>query len=200
MEHRQGYGISNDLVTDSNQVITHNDNQISEELEEKRRENSQQNVSSSYIEKDGTVRAENVANQAGINDHDLGNDLEVTVKVTSTGPKGQSFDNFDYIFKLVDSAVDEALREMHQQQQGRAVLVTKTTREEDTEISSQKTTKMEERKPSESGRGAQVQLKPLPVVGPGVAPKGAGASSVTTDVKRVSEEAPRDSTNVVGVK
>ena len=200
MEHRQGYGISNDLVTDSNEAITHNVNQISEELEEKRRENSQQNVSSSYIENDGAVRAENDANQAGIKDHDLGNDLEVTVKVTSTGPKGQSFDNFDYIFKLVDSAVDEALREMHQQQQGRAVLVTKTTREENTEISSQKTTKMEEGKPSESGRGAQVQLKPLPVVGSGVAPKGAGASSVTkvtTDVKRVSEEATRDSTTLL---
>ena len=200
MEHRQGYGISNDLVTDPNEAITHNVNQISDELGEKRRENSQQNVSNSYIEKDGTVRAENDANQARIKDHDLGNDLEVTVKVTSTGPKGQSFDNFDYIFKLVDSAVDEALREMHQQQQGRAVLVTRTTREEDTEISSQKTTKMEEGKPSESGRGAQVQLKPLPVVRSGVAPKGAGSSSVTkvtTDVKRVSEEAPRDSTTLL---
>ena len=195
MEHRQGYGISNDSVTDSNQVITHNDNKISEELEEKRTENSQQNVSSSYTEKDGTARAENVADQAGINDHD--HDLEVTVKVTSTGPKGQSFDNFDYIFKLVDSAIDEALREMHQQQRGRAVLVTKTTREEDTEISSQKTTKMDERKPSESSRGAQVQLKPLPMVGPGVAPKDPGASSGTTDVKRVSEEAPRDSTKLL---
>ena len=89
---------------------------------------------------------------------------------------------------------------MHQQQQGRAVLVTKTTREENTEISSQKTTKMEEGKPSESGREAQVQLKPLPVVGSGVAPKGAGASSVTkvtTDVKRVSEEATRDSTTLL---
>ena len=164
-------------------MITLNDNQISEESKEKRTENSLQNVSSGHIEKDGTVGAEHVANEAGINDHDLGNDLEITVKVRlSTGPKGRPFDNFDYIFKLVDSAVDEALKEMHQQQQGRAVLVTKTTREEDTEISSQKTTKMEERKPLESGR-VQVQLKPHPVVGSGVTLKGAGAPSVATDGK-----------------
>ena len=184
MEHRQGYEISNDLMLDSKEVFVQNDNQISEQLEEKGTENTSQNVSSSHSERDETIRAENVAN-------DLDNDLEVTVKVTSIGPKGQSLDNFDYIFKLVDSAVDEALKEMHQQQQGRAVLVTKTTREEDTEISSQKTAKME-RKPSETDR-IQVQLKTLPVAS-SATPKAAGASSVRTDVKRVSAEAPRGPT------
>ena len=191
MEHRQGYGICNHLVPDPEEAIMNNENHISEDSGEKEIESNPQNVSISHTERDEIVGAENVVKQTGKNDPDLGNDLEVTVKVTSTGPKGQPLDNFDYIFNLVDSAVDEALKEMHQQQQGRAVLVTKTTREEDTEISSQKAAKME-RKSSVNDQ-PQVQLKPLPVASV-VTPKSAGASSVATDVKRLSAETPRGST------
>ena len=60
MEHRQGYGISDDLRLDSKEVFAHND--YSNPLKSWKRKGqriSLQNVSSSHSERDETIRAEN---------------------------------------------------------------------------------------------------------------------------------------------